>query len=364
MLESGKFAKVNDTELQQEIALEEFLERVKHTGLSLRDMHIILDALPIPISWATIPTGKIQFMNRAFKETFGYDESYFATVDAWIEQSYPKMEQQLLAREYWNRLRKADSTGISKVEPLELDVVSANGGIVTVNQRGILLHDIGVGIATFEDVSERKRVEETLRRIAFEDPLTSLGNRRRLSAKWNSIATSYENDVRPMIALILIDLDEFKPINDLLGHDAGDEALLLIANRLRACVRSDDTVFRLGGDEFAILVENMGSPYQAEQVCRRVERALKRPIQLGGTRTVLGASVGVSLYPDDATGLAQLIKHADEALYRIKRASKGGWAWFSPPEATRYPKSSPQRNVHARERPRNNRPNKSSWQHR
>ena len=344
--------------------MEEFLERVKHTGLSLRDMHIILDALPIPISWAAIPAGKIQFMNRAFKETFGYDESHFETMDAWIEQSYPKMEQQLLAREYWHRLRRADSTGISKVEPLELDVVSANGGIVTVNQRGILLHDIGVGIATFEDVSERKRVEETLRRVAFEDPLTSLGNRRRLSAKWNSIATSYENDVRPMIALILIDLDEFKPINDLLGHDAGDEALFLIANRLRACVRSDDAVFRLGGDEFAILVENMGSPYQAEQVCRRVERALKQPIQIGGTRTVLGASVGVSLYPDDATGLAQLMKHADEALYRIKRASKGGWAWFSPPEATRYPKSSPQRNVHDRERPRNNRPNKSSWQHR
>ena len=98
-------------------------------------------------------------MNRAFKETFGYNESHFSTVDAWIEQSYPKLEQQLLARQYWNRLWKADSTGISKVEPLELDVVSANGGIVTVNQRGVLLHDIRVGIATFEDVSDRKRVE-------------------------------------------------------------------------------------------------------------------------------------------------------------------------------------------------------------
>lgn len=322
--------------------MEEFLERVKHTRLSLRDKHIILDALPIPISWATIPVGNIQFMNRAFKETFGYNESHFSTVDAWIEQSYPKLEQQLLARQYWNRLWKANSTGISKVEPLELDVVSANGGIVTVNQRGVLLHDIRVGIATFEDVSDRKRVEETLRRIAFEDPLTSLGNRQRLSAKWTSIATSYEDDVRPMTALILIDLDDFKKINELLGHDAGDEALFLIANRLRACVRGDDTVYRLGGDEFAILVENMRSPYQAEQVCRRVERALKCPIRIAGTRIVLGASVGVSFYPDDATDLAE---------NRIKRASKGGWAWFSPPEAKRYPKGSPERNVHDLERP-------------
>ena len=88
--------------------MEEFLERVKHTRLSLRDKHIILDALPIPISWATIPVGNIQFMNRAFKETFGYNESHFSTVDAWIEQSYPKLEQQLLARQYWNRLWKAD----------------------------------------------------------------------------------------------------------------------------------------------------------------------------------------------------------------------------------------------------------------
>ena len=296
--------------------MEEFLERVKHTRLSLRDKHIILDALPIPISWATIPVGNIQFMNRAFKETFGYNESHFSTVDAWIEQSYPKLEQQLLARQYWNRLWKADSTGISKVEPLELDVVSANGGIVTVNQRGVLLHDIRVGIATFEDVSDRKRVEETLRRIAFEDPLTSLGNRQRLSAKWTSIATSYEDDVRPMTALILIDLDDFKLYNDTYGHNAGDMALDTIVKTVNRCTRRTDRLIRLGGDEFLLVLPEMDEENFVQKL-KQIQSQIHEAQVPGYSKMRLSVSVGGVLTRDETIGEAAM--RADQLMYLAKQ---------------------------------------------
>lgn len=208
-------------------------------------------------------------------------------------------------------------------------VLCADGSVVATQHRGIVLHDLGIGIATFEDVSDRKRAEDMLKQIAYEDPLTGLANRRAMEMRWSSLVTHGVHASPAMMAVMLIDLDDFKPINDVLGHAAGDLALLAVADRLRACVRADDLVSRLGGDEFVILVTDMPGPRQAEDLCNRIAKAFQQPFILDGREFVIGVSVGMSLYPQGASDLQNLLKQADEALYQIKRTGKGGWSWFA-----------------------------------
>lgn len=299
---------------------------------SPHDLHLILDAVPVAVSWATLPDGVIQFTNRTFRRLFGYPDGHFETVDQWIDKTYPADTERRDARERWQALWHTQSTGLAEIEPVEVRVRCASGSCRTTLHRGILLFDMGVGIATFEDISARKQAEDDMRRIALQDPLTELANRRALYERWQSEAAA---DPGPrMMALILIDLDEFKPVNDRLGHEAGDEVLKIVAARLRHAVRSDsDMVVRLGGDEFAVLLPRLAHPGQVDAVCHRIAQAFQRPIHCRGQAVSLGASVGVSLYPLHGRDLKSLLRQADEALYRRKSAGKGGWEWFAAPPA-------------------------------
>jgi diguanylate cyclase (GGDEF)-like protein/PAS domain S-box-containing protein len=315
------------------MALKDFMERaVGEHGLSERDLHIILDALPTPLSWATLADGKIQFVNRAFKTLFGYAENAFPTVDDWIDRAYVKLHQQEEARKRWKELWTDRASGIGEVDVIELEVICSDRSIRTVQHRGILLHDIGIGIATFDDISDRKRVEETLFRLAYEDPLTGLPNRRFLQERWSEYRTRPDASDRPSAAL-LIDMDDFKAVNDQCGHDAGDAVLLAMAERLKASMRDDDLVCRLGGDEFVILLQGIGGYDEVRRTCSRIEAALNKPVTIPGGTVTISASIGASLFPQDGADLKTLLKRADEALYRVKNTRKGGWAWFKAPLA-------------------------------
>jgi diguanylate cyclase (GGDEF)-like protein len=150
-------------------------------------------------------------------------------------------------------------------------------------------------------------------RTGLIDPLTGLPNRRALS---ELLATEGQR------ALLLVDLDDFKPVNDELGHAAGDELLVSVAERLRSAVRADDTVARLGGDEFAIFVPD-GDADIASQIAARVVAECGRTFDLEAGPVTIGASVGVSV-ADDADG-DTLLREADEAMYRIKQGTKGDY---------------------------------------
>jgi len=185
-----------------------------------------------------------------------------------------------------------------------------------------LLDDTAIAGLTlnFRDVTERKTLEEQLRRLAFHDPLTLLANR---SLFWNRVehALALAQRTSQRVAVMFIDLDNFKNVNDTLGHDAGDRLLQAAAQRLVKSTRPSDTVARLGGDEFAILLEGIGGEADVERVAASVSEAFHRPLLLDGRETETTASIGVacSRPGDDAE---QLLRNADIAMYSAKTAGK------------------------------------------
>lgn len=293
------------------------------------ELLIILDALPIPLSWASLPDGHIRFVNRAFTKAFGYQNGRFPTVDDWIDQTYIDEAERKQARQRWEQLWSLEGSGITEIEPFEIQVRHDDGETVPVLHRGIVLHDFQLCIATFEDLSSQKLAENALRRIAYEDPLTGLANRRVLQEKWDAEVAKKDTRRSPvMAALLMIDLDNFKPVNDYFGHAAGDEILKKVATRLRQSVRYDDTVVRMGGDEFVILLTDLEDQTAAEKICQRISDAFTAPFMVHGQTIKVGATVGASLYPHHADDLDMLLHAADQALYRMKRNDKDNWAWF------------------------------------
>jgi diguanylate cyclase (GGDEF)-like protein/PAS domain S-box-containing protein len=171
-----------------------------------------------------------------------------------------------------------------------------------------------------EDVTARVESEEQLKQAAVHDALTGLPNRNSLASRLEH-AILRVNRSGDRLALLFIDLDRFKKVNDTLGHAAGDEVLRQAAARIRACVREVDTVARLGGDEFVVLLESEVRPDTPGIIGERIRAAFTMPFDYKGADVHCGASVGVSLYPDHARDPAALLASADEAMYRVKHAT-------------------------------------------
>jgi diguanylate cyclase (GGDEF)-like protein len=169
--------------------------------------------------------------------------------------------------------------------------------------------------------------DERLYRQAHYDPLTQLPNRAlfrdRLAQELAAAATGLTRG-----ALLYVDLDHFKRVNDRLGHGAGDQLLSIVAHRLKACTKEGDTVARLGGDEFTVLLRNVGDAETARQIADRVVRSLALPASLGGRDYQMRASVGVTLFPDDGTELEDVIRQSDLAMYRAKAQGRGRAVFF------------------------------------
>jgi diguanylate cyclase (GGDEF)-like protein/PAS domain S-box-containing protein len=184
-----------------------------------------------------------------------------------------------------------------------------------------LMHEPEVGglLLTCRDISASKAFEEQLRRRAFHDPLTQLPNRALLLDR---LEQALARDDRT-IALLFVDLDDFKVVNDTLGHAAGDALLTAVAARLRGCLRSADTTARLGGDEFALLLEEVRDPSEGERVAKRVLDTLRRPFSLHGEPVHVSVSVGLVTAGAGTVGVDELLRRADFAMYAAKRSGKG-----------------------------------------
>ena len=174
---------------------------------------------------------------------------------------------------------------------------------------------------TVVDVSDRRRAEEQIEFHAYHDVLTNLPNRRLFADRLMQNVTRARRSGRA-VAVMFVDLDHFKTINDTLGHEAGDELLLEMSRRLRDCVREDDTVARIGGDEFTIALAELRQPEDAASVAEKIIRAVKEPMAIAGTAIEVSASIGIALYPEDGTDPETLLRNADRAMYRAKESGR------------------------------------------
>src|SRR5690606_5108289 len=168
----------------------------------------------------------------------------------------------------------------------------------------------------------RARMEEA-ERHAYHDALTGLANRMRLAVELERRLTRARHE-GGRVAVLYLDIDGFKVVNDTLGHEAGDELLRSVSRRLQDVLGEDDLMARMSGDEFVILLDEVSSPQAAMFAARKLQAALVTPVELQGMSHHVSASIGLCLYPDDAPDGSTLLRHADSAMYRVKRSGKNG----------------------------------------
>lgn len=186
-------------------------------------------------------------------------------------------------------------------------------------------------IASVRDITDRKRMEERIKQMAHHDTLTGLPNRNLLNDRFLQCLYRAERE-RGEFAVLFMDLDRFKAVNDTLGHYMGDLLLQQVANRLKQCVRRTDTVCRLGGDEFVVLLVSLRASEDAALVAKSVRESLNKPFFLDHDQMVnIGVTIGISCYPNDGQTLEDLLKNADESMYQAKQSGRNDYRFYSPP---------------------------------
>ncbi len=185
------------------------------------------------------------------------------------------------------------------------------------------------GIAFMVDITERKKLEEDIRHMANHDAMTGLPNRR-LFMEIIRYGVEEARRNRKKMGLLFLDLDRFKGVNDTFGHEAGDDLLKTVAERLRFAVRRVDAVARIGGDEFSILLTDILCPEDAIEIVRKILVALRDKCVIGGREFHITTSIGISIYPDDSDDIDTLFRYADIALYRAKDQGRNTFAFYDP----------------------------------
>jgi diguanylate cyclase (GGDEF)-like protein/PAS domain S-box-containing protein len=268
--------------------------------------------------------GRLRFASPAAERTFGTHPDDLVgrnLLDLWSESNGERLAA---------FLAEVAATGGRTIGPFEVVVETDDRRSALECVGSNLLDDPAIaGLAlNFRDVSERKGLEEQLRQLAFHDPLTLLANRSLFRNRVeHALALAHRS--QQLVAVMFLDLDNFKNVNDSLGHAAGDRLLQASAQRLIKSTRPSDTVARLGGDEFAILLEGINRVGDVEPLAAAITQSFNSPLLLDGSETPMAASIGVAFsQPGDDT--EQLLRNADIAMYNAKAAGKARFVVFHP----------------------------------
>ena len=264
--------------------------------------------------------GEIHGFNPAAEQIFGYSQQDVLGKNVKMLMPEPDRSQH---DAYIGRYVQTGQSRILGIRGREVTAIRKDGEQfpLEMSVSEMMLGGLRYFIGIVRDITERKLVEQKLAHFAHHDYLTDLPNRILfLNSLGNSILLAKRNKYK--VAALFLDLDGFKKINDTLGHDAGDQLLQEVARRLKEVIRASDTVARIGGDEFTFALHNIGSTENAALMAGKIIAALSAPFDLKGQQRHVGGSIGVSIYPDDAEDVDNLIKHADEAMYLAKQSGK------------------------------------------
>ncbi len=268
--------------------------------------------------------GRLRFASHAAERTFGMHPDDLVgrnLLDLWGEADRERIAA---------FLAEVAATRGRSIGPVEVVVGNSNRRSTLESVGSNLLDDPAIaGLAlNFRDVSERKALEEQLRQLAFHDSLTLLANRSLFRNRVQH-ALQLAQRAQQRVAVMFLDLDNFKNVNDSLGHGAGDRLLQAVAQRLVKSTRPSDTVARLGGDEFAILLEGISESADIERIASMITRSFDEPLLLDGSDTIVAASIGVA-FSEDGDDTEQLLRNADIAMYNAKAAGKARFVVFQP----------------------------------
>lgn len=270
--------------------------------------------------------GHIEYVNEKFSRATGYDSA--EVINQHISLLRPN------SPEYQNKVCVLDAQQLLKHDNWEGDMLCSKKdksefwNAVTISAVFDEAHKITNYVLSAVDVTALKQANQKMEHLALFDALTGLANRRLFIERLHESVLRARR-TKKMTALMFLDLDQFKRINDTLGHHAGDQLLLTIADRLLGCVREQDTVARLGGDEFTILLNDVTELESVHTIAKTILATLKEPIKLGKHEIIVSTSIGITLAPNDSINSDTLMKNADLALYMAKENGRDGYHFFT-----------------------------------
>ncbi len=285
----------------------------------------VLDSAPDPVVVYDMD-GRVTYLNPAFSRVFGWPLNEGGGHDIDLEPVEHVPEAGLLFTK---------SAGGERISGIETGRLTKDGKRVEVSISGAGFFDsrgiLQGSVITIQDITERKRTEDEIKFIAYHDVLTGLPNRNsfylrleyELAQSLNSPGVERRRAEGHKWAILFLDLDKFKHINDSLGHDVGDELLRVVASRLRDCVRKSDYAFRLSGDEFTVLLNSLSDDTDVAKVAEKIRETVARPCHVKGHALYVTVSIGISIHPDDGDDVETLVKNADIAMYAAKEEQKG-----------------------------------------
>jgi diguanylate cyclase (GGDEF)-like protein/PAS domain S-box-containing protein len=268
--------------------------------------------------------GRRIYNNPSYRKLFGVEE--LAVGSDCFSEIHPDDRDRIKAI-----FRKTVETGVG--EQSKFRFVLKDGSIRYIESEGNVVHDstgkVSKVIVISHDVTERKKIEEQLRHVSYHDVLTGLPNRILLSDRLKqAIAAAKRND-QEILSLMFIDLDQFKQVNDTLGHTVGDLLLKEVAIRIQDCLRDSDTAARIGGDEFVVLLPSIKKKLDTMVVAEKIRHSLCQPIVLADQSLRISSSIGVAFYPENGSEEEMLLKSADSAMYDAKKSGRNMVRFFT-----------------------------------